>query len=625
MQFTGYVYHYAKHDAVETPFLSGGSKMWKSLSTGSKSVEPAVRQFLPPCQIRCPINEDIQRTNVLISLLPEDPEAAIDGIVQIGDYLYEKNPFFPICGYVCGLCELECNYLSKGGAIRRRLLKRFIADTYVYQLDKKDERPIIKNKENVAVVGGGPAGIMCAYDLSKRGYRVTVFEASDRLGGALWLIPRYRLPEKVLTACLENLVRLGGIDVKYNIKVGTGKWTLERLKNEGYQAVFIATGSPAPRTLTFEKKEVSGQELSGVMYGQTFLYEVSHGNIKPDYFRGKKVLVIGGGNVAFDVARTTRRLSGDTTIVCLESEDRSSRDRIPADWDEIRGAWEEGIRIVYSRGVSRIIGSGERMRKIVCPKCTGVYDQAGFNPEFDMQDMLTLEGDVLIIAVGQGPDILSLEKEDLFNERGQLALDIVTLQNLRKERVFIGGDVRRIGFLVDAMKDGLVAAESMERYLNGTLLSENRKKDFESQDIPRRRVYETEPEVLWIPPEKRMHFQLFERGFTLPEAIEEAKRCLTCGPCISCKACLSVGIQESLPAVEVNPDRCSGCGVCVSVCYYDAARSKEIEDKKISTTDIFKCKSCGMCVVACPSNARHLGGDTFEQKIEAVYSGLQNS
>ena len=269
--------------------------------------------------------------------------------------------------------------------------------------------------------------------------------------------------------------------------------------------------------------------------------------------------------MAFDVARTARRLSGNTTVVCLESEDRSSGDRVPADWDEIRGAWEEGIRIIYSRGVSRIIGSAERMKKIECPKCTRVYDKAGFSPEFDMQDLLTLEGDVLIIAVGQGPDILSFEKEELFNEGGHLALDPVSLQNIKKESVFIGGDVRRIGFLVDAMKDGLVAAESIERYLNEILINEDRKRDFESQDIPRRRVYEMEPEVLWIPPEKRMHFQLFERGFTLPEAIEEAKRCLTCGPCISCKACLSVGIQESLPAVEVNPDRCSGCGVCVSV------------------------------------------------------------
>jgi NADPH-dependent glutamate synthase beta subunit-like oxidoreductase/NAD-dependent dihydropyrimidine dehydrogenase PreA subunit len=597
--------------------------MWKTISSGSAGVEPAVRQFLPPCQIRCPINEDIQRTNVLISLLPEDPELATEGVIQIGDYLYEKNPFFAICGYVCGLCELECNYLAKGGAIKRRLLKRFIADTYIYHLDKKEELSIVKSKENVAVIGGGPAGLMAAYDLSKRGYRVTIFEASDRLGGALWLIPRYRLPENVLKSTLENMVRLVGVDVKYNTKIGMGKLNLERLRNEGYQAVFIAIGTPAPRTLTFARKEVKGQELSGVMYGQTFLYEVSHGNIRPNYFRGKKVLVIGGGNVAFDVARTARRLGGDASLVCLECEDRTSIDKIPADWDEIRGAWEEGIKIIYSRGVSQIMGIGDKMRKIECPKCTSVYDTSGFNPKFDLTDVITLEGDILIITVGQGPDILSLEKEDLLTERGQPAIDQLTLQNLKKEWVFIGGDVRRIGFMADAMKDGLTAAESIERYLNGLHIRDGRKRDFESQDRPKRRFYETEPEVLWIPPEKRMHFQLFERGFTLPEAIEEARRCLTCGPCVSCKACLSVGIQEIIAPVEVNTDRCSGCGICVSICYYGAAQLKEIEDKLISITDTFKCKSCGMCVVACPSNARKLVDDGLELRTEAVYAALQ--
>ncbi len=596
--------------------------MWKTVSTEWAGVEPAVKQFLPPCQIRCPINEDIQRTNVLISLLPEDPEAATEGIVQIGDYLYEKNPFFPVCGYVCGLCELECNYQSKGGAIRRRLLKRFVADTYIYHLEKRDEYTLIKNRENVAVVGGGPAGLMCAFDLSKRGYRVTVFEASERLGGALWLIPRYRLPEKVLTSTLDNLVRLVGIDVKYNVRIGEGKWTLEKLRNDGYQAVFLAQGTPAPRTLGFGGKEVAGQDLSGVMYGHTFLYEVSHGYIKPNYFRGKKVLVIGGGNVAFDVARTARRLAGETTMVCLECEDRTSRDRVPADWEEIRGAWEEGIRIVYSRGVSRIVGTGERMQKVECPRCLGVYDAKGFHPRFDMDDLLTLEGDVLIITVGQGPDILSLQTDGLLNERGQLVVDPLTLQNSNKEWIFIGGDVRRIGFMVDAMKDGLTAAESIVRYLRELSLREGRSRLFETQDIPRRRHYESEPEILWIPPEKRMHFRLFERGFTLPEAIDEAKRCLTCGPCISCKACISVGIQKNLPHVEVNTERCCGCGICVSMCYYGAAQSRDMENRRVSVTDSFKCKSCGLCVVACPSNARRMVGDPMEQRIEAVYAAL---
>jgi NADPH-dependent glutamate synthase beta subunit-like oxidoreductase len=484
-------------------------EMWKTVSTGATRVEPAIKQFLPPCQVRCPINEDIQRTNVLISLLPEDPELATDGVIQIGDYLYDRNPLFNICGYVCGLCELDCNYQSKGGAIRRRLLKRFVSDTYTYHLDRKEEFNIVKQKENVAVVGGGPAGLMCAFDLSKRGYRVTIFEASDRLGGALWLIPRYRLPEKVLTSAAENLVRIAGIDVKYSTRVGGGKLGLEKLKNEGFKAIFIAEGTPAPRVLTFGREKVQGQDLSGVMYGNTFLYEVSHGNIKPGYFKGQKVIVIGGGNVAFDVARTARRLGGETTIVCLECENKKLKDGIPADEDEIRGAWEEGIRIVYSRAVKRIIGEGERLKKIECPRCTSVFDESGFNPQFDTSDNIELNGDILIITVGQGPERVTLQKEDLFDDRGMLAVDPLTLQSRKKEWVFIGGDLRRIGFMAEAMKEGLIAAESIERYLRGLDIREGRKIDFEPQDVPLRRYYLDEPEVLWIPPEKRMHFQLF--------------------------------------------------------------------------------------------------------------------
>jgi NADPH-dependent glutamate synthase beta subunit-like oxidoreductase/NAD-dependent dihydropyrimidine dehydrogenase PreA subunit len=597
-------------------------KMWTTMAKGSAAVEAAVKQFLPPCQVQCPINEDIQRTNVLISMLPDDPEMAANGIIQIGDYLYNRNPFFTVCGYVCGLCELECNYQSKGGAIKRRLLKRFIADSYTYHLDKKDEFDLIKHKENVAVVGGGPGGLMAAYDLSKRGYRVTIFEASDRLGGALWLIPRYRLPEKVLTSALDNLTRLTGVDVRFNSPVGNGRLTLDKLRNEGYSAVFMAKGTPTPRTLTFGGEDVKGQDLSGVMYGHTFLYEVSHGNIRPNYFRGKKVVVIGGGNVAFDAARTARRLGGETTIVCLECEDKKSKDGIPADFEEIRGAWEEGIRIIYSRGVSTIHGEGERVRKIECPKCTSVFDATGFNPQFDVSDRIPLDAEVLIVTVGQGPDRMALHQDNLLDERGRLAIDPLTLQSLNREWVFIGGDLRRIGFMVDAMRDGLVAAESIERYLRGLDIKEGRKRDYEPQDIPLRRHYMTEPEVLWIPPEKRMHFQLFERGFSLAEAIEEAKRCLTCGPCVSCKACVSIGIQDALSAVEVNPDRCSGCGICTSICYYGAAQSRQDEDKRRSVTDMFKCKSCGMCVVACPSGARKLVGDPMHARIEDVYANL---
>jgi NADPH-dependent glutamate synthase beta subunit-like oxidoreductase/NAD-dependent dihydropyrimidine dehydrogenase PreA subunit len=596
--------------------------VWTTESKGIARVEEAVKQFLPPCQIKCPINEDIQRTNVLISLLPDDLDSAREGIIQISDHLYEKNPFFNICGYICGLCELECNYKTTGGAVRRRLLKRFLSDVYTYHLPEKDELSVVKDKENVAVIGGGPSGLMCAYILSKKGYRVTVFEASNRLGGALWLIPSYRLPEAVLLTTLNNLMRIARLDVKFGAKLGEGKLTIDKLRNEGYRAIFLAKGTPSPRVLTFNGETVQGQDLSGVMYGHTLLYEVSHGNIGRDYFEGKRLIVIGGGNVAFDVARTSKRLGGDVTVVCLESEDKDSKDGIPADDEEIKAAWEEGIRIVYSRGVQKIVGQHGRFKGLVCPKCTSVFDETGFNPKFDCSDCVDLEGDTLIITVGQTPDRAFLHREGLLDERGRLVVDPFTLQSLRRGFVFVGGDVRRIGFMVEAMKEGMVAAESIERYLRGLDMREGRKRDYEGYGIPLRKSYKPEVEVAWIPPEKRMHFQLFEKGLTLKEAIEEAKRCLTCGPCVSCKACISIGFEKSLFAVEVDEERCSGCGICVYACNYDSARLKVVDGKTVSTTDMFRCKSCGMCVVACPSHARSLVDDDTEQRIDRALAIL---
>jgi NADPH-dependent glutamate synthase beta subunit-like oxidoreductase/NAD-dependent dihydropyrimidine dehydrogenase PreA subunit len=596
--------------------------MWKTEATGVAHTEMAVRQCLPPCQIKCPINEDIQRTNVLISLLPDDLDLAREGIIQISDYLYDKNPFFNICGYICGLCELECNYSKKGGAIKRRLLKRFLSDVYTDHLSERKESGILKDKEDVAVIGGGPGGLMCAHHLSKRGYRVTIIEASERLGGALWLVPEYRLPKDILQTTVDNLARIAGIDLRYNSRLGVGGLTLEKLRDEGFKAVFLATGLPYPRVLTFEGELVGGQDLSGVMYGLSYLYEVSHGNIAPDYFKGKKVIVTGGGNVAFDVARSARRQGAEVTVVALEREDKDHIDGIPADEEETRGAWEEGIRIVYSRGVRRIVGQDGKFKGINCPSCVSVFDEEGFNPKFDCTDCIDLEGDVLIITVGQAPDRPLLQKEGLLDERGRFDVDHLTLQSLSQPWLFVGGDVRRVGFMIEAMGEGLVAAESIDRYLRGVDMKEGRRRDYEGYEIPVRRDYKPEPEVSWMPPEDRMHFQPFEKGFTLKEAIEEAKRCVTCGPCLSCKACVSIGFQKSLSPVEVDAARCSGCGHCVYACNYYSAHLIRSGDKILSETDMFKCKSCGMCVVACPSQARRMVDDDTAERIARVYASL---
>lgn len=587
--------------------------MWQLKSDADAKVEIAAKQYLAPCQNKCPINEDIQRTNVLISLLPEDPEQAREGVIQIGDYLHYTNPFFTICGYICGICERECNYKTKGGSIKRRLLKRFLSDTYTPYLKTKAPLDVIKNKERVAVIGGGPGGLMCAWELSKKGYDVTIFDDNQKLGGALRWIPTYRLPQDILDTAIDNLLRIGDIEVKKEMKLNGGN-PLDQLRRKGFKAFFVATGTPYPRPLTFGMEKVEGQGLKNVMYGLNVLRDVNTGTIDQDLFKGKKVIVIGGGNVAFDAARTVYRMGGKVTVVCLETWDKNSKDSIPADTEEIEGAHQEGIRIVYSRGVRKIIGEKETFKKIESPKCTSVFDEKGFNPKYDTEDVIEIEGDMLLITIGQMWDRTLLEKSELFDERGRLAIDQVTLQSMRKDDVFLGGDVRRIGFMVDAMAEGRQAADSIDKYLRGVGLQRWLIRH-ETSEAPLRKIYKTEPKPKWTSPRKRGNFDMFEIGFTLEEAIQEARRCLECGPCLSCKACVAAGVQEQLPTVKVDENLCSGCGICVTACNYNTAHlvdvkeiieGREVAIRRVSYSDPLKCKACGQCVSACPSGAREL-------------------
>jgi NADPH-dependent glutamate synthase beta subunit-like oxidoreductase/NAD-dependent dihydropyrimidine dehydrogenase PreA subunit len=557
--------------------------------------------YLPPCQIACPLGEDIQRTHAMIALLPPDVQQAFSQIIKIGDEIYEKNPLFPVCSYICGLCEKECNYKDQTGAMRRKLLVRFLTEHYLPYLETKPALPS-PTKERIALIGGGPGSLMCAYMLSKEGYRVTLLERGSQLGGALRYIPPYRLSGNIMDITLNALVRIAHIEVKLGVKMGNGGKTLDDLKNEGYRAVFIATGTPLPRPLTIERKLVPGANLEGVMFGLNLLSDVNQGRVPPQLFKGKRVVVVGGGNVAFDVARTARRLGGDASIVCLECEDKSSKDGIPADVEEIEGGGEEGIKITYSRGVEEIIGEGGEFKKIKCPRCVSVFDKSGFNPKFDYSDVIYLEGDVLLVTIGQGPERAFFQQEGLLDERGRLNIDQLTLMSNRKEGVFIGGDVRRVGFAADAMRDGMIAAESIDRYLRGEDLKAEREKEYERAAIPKG-DYKPQPELVWAPVEERLNFELFEKGFTLEEAVAEARRCLCCGPCKSCKACVMLELQPEIPEIEVNQDICGGCGICVALCSYDAARLVESDKGLVSVIDNLKCKRCGVCVAACPAGA----------------------
>jgi len=560
--------------------------------------------YLPPCQIACPLGEDIQRTNVMIARLLRSSEQLPAEAIRIGDYIYERNPFFPICGHICGLCEKECNYGKETGAIRRRLLKKFLSEYYVPYLQKEKAPLPLPSGERVAVVGGGPASLMCAYVLSKKGYPVTVFERGSRLGGVLNLIPRYRLPESVLDITLTALVRVAHIDVSFGVNVGDSARALEHFERDGYRAVFIGIGAQSERPLTFGNEPVAGSALARVMYGFQILSGVNMGGTYLGLFRGRKLIVIGGGNVAFDVARTARRLGGEVRIICLECEDKSSRDGVPAGVEEVEGAREEGIQIAFSRGVCEIVGESGRFRGVKCPRCIAVWDESGrFNPKFDLNDVKYFEGDLLFLAIGQSAERAFLQQEGLLDERGRLDVDPLTLMSNRRSGVFLGGGMRQAGFAADAMKDGIIAAESIDRYLKGGDLRAAEKREYVRADMPHLREYKPQPEPRWKAVEERLNFEEIEIGFSVEEAVREAERCLRCGPCRSCKACVALDLQPEIPEIEINESLCGRCGICLSVCSVSAIRLDTRDEKPVAVIDEWKCKRCGTCVAACPAGA----------------------
>jgi NADPH-dependent glutamate synthase beta subunit-like oxidoreductase len=421
---------------------------------------------------------------------------------------------------------------------------------------------------------------------------------------------------------LNSLVRIAHAEVNFGIEMGNNGKTLADLKNEGFQAVFIATGTPNLRPLTFGREMVAGADLEGVMFGLNLLWDANQGTVSPQLFQNKKVIVVGGGNVAFDVARTARRLGGDVSLVCLENEDKSTKDGIPADVEEIEGATEEGIKITYSRGVEEITGENGKFKNIKCPRCTSVFDEDGrFNPQFDRSDAIYLEGDVLLVTIGQGPERAFFQQENLLNERGRLEVDPLTMMSSRQEGVFVGGDVRRVGFAAEAMRDGITATESIDRYLKGVDLKAGREKEYESAAIPELMNYKPQPELEWIAAEERLNFEIFEKGFTLEEAVEEARRCLCCGPCKSCKGCVLLQFQPEIAEIELNQDLCSGCGVCVAVCPYDAAKLEKSEEDLLAVIDKNKCKRCGLCRAACPAGAITIQ-DGFVETVANTYAAL---
>jgi len=491
------------------------------------SISKAAR---PPCKLTCPAGCNGQGYVALIS-----KGKHIEALEHIKRWI----PLPAVLGRICHHpCEQECNRNEVDEPVAIAPLKRFAAD-FVRQQRRDsavppEEKPEIDpSKPKVAVVGAGPSGLTCAHDLVKLGYPVTIFEAGAQPGGQLYsAIPAYRLPKDVLAADIDDIID-AGIELRLNTPIN-GQRSLDALKAEGFQAIYLAIGAQKSRGLP-----IPGTDLPQVLLALDFLRDANEG--KPLSI-GNRVIVIGGGNVAMDVARTARRLgASDVSAVCLESPEE-----MPSHSWEIEEAEEEGVQIVNRWGPTQIIGTDGKITGIEFRRCTAVFDADGrFNPTYDETVTTKYDCDTVIIAIGQATDLSVLpDKTDIkTTPGGWLVVDPVTLAT-DQEGVFAGGDgVTGPKSAVEAIAHGHEATISIDRYLIGADLSEGReKKEEEPAPLPTGK-HTKKPRIPagMISLERRVSsFDEMETTYTEEEAVAAAQRCLDCGLCSECLQCVAV-------------------------------------------------------------------------------------
>lgn len=493
-----------------------------------------LRLKLAPCRKACPLGLNCQGYAQLIARGEEEQALEVIG---------EKLPFPGILGRICHQpCETECNRNDvDGSGVALRILKRYLADNY--ELVLKDIKPQKELDEKVAVIGGGPAGIMAAFTLRTKGYQVTVYEASNKLGGMLSsCIPEYRLPEEVVqreTALLSKI----DVQIIYNTKVGKDI-SLNEITNN-HHAVIIATGIPSAKKLG-----LVGEDSKNVYNALEFLRQSRQ---KQDLNIGKKVLVIGGGNTALNVAQTAYRLGAEEVrVVCLEN-----CHNMPAYKWEVADALEEGIVIEYGWGPKTFMLQDEQVNGVEFKRCYSVIDKDGrFNPRFSEGETQFFNVDTVVVAVGQEmePD-LNLGSVEVKN--GFVVTDPITKQT-STSKIFAAGDIT-VGpkSVADAMAQGREAAISVDRYLQNIPLEFDRD-PFASCDLDFNvdvSKAEAIPRVCSskLAGKDRASFKELEKGITKEQALMEAKRCLSCGEpygkfrtCWSCLPCEVECPQEAL-------------------------------------------------------------------------------
>ncbi len=398
-----------------------------------------------PCQAGCPIHNDIP------AYMAKLRDGQVEEAVEI---LLRTNPLAPVMGRVCShYCEEECNRSDYDEPVSIRSVERYLGDYALQHADTFYPAPGVASGKTVAVVGAGPAGLTAAYFLRQQGHAVTVYDRMPEAGGMLtYSIPAYRLPKAVVRAQVSALEHMG-IQFELGACVGIEGLTLQELRAR-YDSVFLATGLWNGKKLRLEKGELLDSGLE-------FLINVQTGKEKP---AGQRVLVIGGGSVAVDVAITARRLGAQqVSMACLES-----LETMPAIPDDITQAHEEGITILPSWGPQRVIERDGKLVGMELVRCASVFDKDGrFAPVFDSGEKTVVEVDQVLVAIGQSAD-LAYAGTTLQTERGMIVAEKETAAT-SQEGVFAGGDVTgQAATVVQAMAAGKRAAVAIDAYLTGT-------------------------------------------------------------------------------------------------------------------------------------------------------------
>ena len=483
-----------------------------------------------PCKMKCPAHINVQG---YIQLIKKKE------YVKAVNLIRERNFLAAICGRVCPApCETACTRSKVDSPLAIRQLKRFASDREIEMyksgmLKLPEPKNLPAEAKKIAIVGGGPAGLTAAGDLADKGFAVTIYESKESPGGMLYCgIPRYRLPKDILDYEVE-LIKRKGVKIILNCTIGRDK-TISDLRKEN-KAVFISAGAHVSRKLG-----IDGEDKNGVNYGVEFLRQAADEKNKPQV--KKNVLVIGGGNVAVDVARTALRLGAKSVeLISLEQ-----RNEMPAYRDEIESTYEEGIVLRNGWGPKQILGNGS-VTGIELKQCISVVDSSGkFKPSYDEKNTITIDADQVIIAIGQSVDIDLIQHIGIDVKRGCFKVNPITLET-SVEGIFAGGDnASGPGSVIEAVAAGKHAAESISRYLNNEDMLPDRfehsLKPFPEAMLPSAKRIEKKnrASAIALSVDKRINnFDEIEFSFSEEDAIEESERCLNCAQCSECMECVS--------------------------------------------------------------------------------------